>query len=173
MPSIQQIFREEIRKQVKRELKLALQPIQTQFALLRKTVIEQKMRIKELEKQHPAPVVVEAPPVENKEVSKKFRITAEQVSKLRKKLAVSQSDYAKLLGVSAAAVSLWETGRTLPREEQKRKIAALRDMGKRELKKLFAEKEIKLPTTGEQQKKKTSMTVESASEDIAVSDKTE
>jgi hypothetical protein len=49
---------------------------------------------------------------------------------------------AALLEVSNFSVSHWELGKTSPRDDYKRKLAALRDMGKRELKRLLKEKGI-------------------------------
>ena len=44
--------------------------------------------------------------------------------------------------VKLNSVRYWESGKIEPREAQKRKIATIRDMGKRELAKLMAEKNI-------------------------------
>ena len=73
---------------------------------------------------------------------RQVRITAESIAKLRRKLGLTQMQLAALLEVSNFSVSHWELGKTAPREAYKCKIAALRDMGKRELKCLLKEKNI-------------------------------
>ena len=66
------------------------------------------------------------------------------IKQWREKLGLKRAQYAKLLDVSPLSVTHWESGSTVPRETQKRRIAELRDLGKRELKKLCMEKGIKL-----------------------------
>ena len=58
------------------------------------------------------------------------------------KLCLSQRNFAVLLGVTPNSIYYWESGKIEPKEAQKRKIAAIRDAGKRELAKLMAEKNI-------------------------------
>lgn len=43
----------------------------------------------------------------------------------RKRTGLSQEDVGKALGVSGPAVSMWETGKTVPRAPMLKKLAAL------------------------------------------------
>lgn len=143
MPDIKQVLSEEIRRLAKKELKAAIVPLQSQIAALKKTVAEQSRRLQALERCCPAaepaaPAVKKAAPEAAAE-AKVPRITAERIVKLRQKLGLTQAQFAALLGVNQFTASRWELGRNRPREAQKRKICALRDMGKIELKKLMAE----------------------------------
>jgi len=67
------------------------------------------------------------------------RMSPRLIRTLRKRLGISQADLAKLVGVSTVAVGTWESGRSRPRAESKARIAALRSVGRREVKRLLAE----------------------------------
>jgi DNA-binding transcriptional regulator YiaG len=49
-----------------------------------------------------------------------------QIKRLRRKLGLTQADFARLLDVSGAAVTAWETGKTSPSRENRIALAALR-----------------------------------------------
>ena len=138
MPDIKNVFASEIRRLAKKGVKVALQPFQAQISKLRKTISEQNAKIKTLEKRVPTalPQKKEITPVaENKTV----RMSPQWIIKLRQKLGLTQGQFAILLGTSNFSVSHWELGKTTPRDAFKRKIAALRGIGKRELKRLLEE----------------------------------
>ena len=146
MANIQQLLNEEIRRLARKEVIAVEKELKSQLVELRKTVSELKNRIKTLEKanaslQASAPQTVEEPAEEN---LKAVRVTPERITQWREKLGLKRAQYAKLLDVSPLSVTHWESGSTVPRETQKRRIAELRDLGKRELKKLCMEKGIKL-----------------------------
>jgi DNA-binding transcriptional regulator YiaG len=68
-----------------------------------------------------------------------IRMTARLIRSLRNRLGISQAELAKLVGVSTVAVGQWESGHSRPRSESKARIAALRSVGRREVKRLLAE----------------------------------
>ena len=141
MPNLQQLLSEEIRRLARKEIRTELMELKTQLTTMRKTIAEQNRRIKALEKIVPLPVKPQ-PSAEVPAEVKPVRITAARIKKLRDKLGFSQGKFAALLGVNLNSVRYWESGKIEPREAQKRKIATIRDMGKRELAKLMAEKNI-------------------------------
>jgi len=141
MPDIKKVLASEIRRLARKEAKAALKPLQTQVSTLRKTIAAQNAKIRALEKRIPA-AVAPKPKAESLPIVGEVRITAESIIKLRRKLGLTQMQLAVLLEVSNFSVSHWELGKTTPRDAFKRKIAALRDMGKRELKRLLKEKGI-------------------------------
>ncbi len=61
----------------------------------------------------------------------RFRVAG--FANLRKKLDLSAADMGKLIGVSAQSVYHWETGKARPRASQLAAIAAVRQLGKREV----------------------------------------
>ncbi|MBR2374249.1 MAG: hypothetical protein IKA87_08490 [Lentisphaeria bacterium] len=144
MPNIQQILNDEIRRLARKETSGALKELKAQIVELRKTIAALNRRIKTLEKGCVESVESAAavPAEDNAGNSKAVRVTAERIVKWRTKLGVNKSQYAELLGVNLLSVIRWESGKSVPRAEQKRRIVELRDMGKRELGKLLAEKNI-------------------------------
>ncbi len=140
MAKLQQVLNDEIRRLAHRELSGAIKALKNQLVEMRKTLREQNQRIKTLEKLQPVPEV--KPYALPAAPEKPVRVTSDRIRKWRMKLNLSQSQYAGLLGVNVLSVNHWESGKTEPRESQKQKIALLRDLGKRELRKLMAEKNI-------------------------------
>jgi len=67
-----------------------------------------------------------------------IRMTPRLIRAVRGRLGISQADLAKLVGVSTVAVGQWESGRSRPRSESKARIAALRSVGRREVRRLLA-----------------------------------
>ena len=144
MPNFQQFLNDEIRRLAKKEVKAGCEPLKAQIATLRKTIIEQNRRIKELEKLVPTPVNVQADVQPEAADGKSVRITAERIKNLRKKLGLTKVQFATMLEVSLPSVIRWENGSVSPRDAQKLRIATVRDMGKRELKKLMETKGISM-----------------------------
>ena len=142
MPNIQKILNEEIRRLARREIRNELADLKKQLASMRKSITEQSCRIKALEGVVPAPAKSVQPPVNPPTAEKPVRVTAGRIKKLRMKLCLSQRNFAVLLGVTPNSIYYWESGKIEPKEAQKRKIAAIRYAGKRELAKLMAEKNI-------------------------------
>ena len=67
-----------------------------------------------------------------------IRLSPRLIRSLRSRLAISQAELAKLVGVSTVAVRQWESGRARPRSESKTRMAALRSVGRREVRRLLA-----------------------------------
>jgi DNA-binding transcriptional regulator YiaG len=137
---IKQALYDEIRRLARKEIKAALAPMQETIGALKKQVAEQKRQIAVLGKCC-APAVAEAAPAAPKAAAadKRVRINAAGIQRLRNKLGLTQSEFAKAIGVAMHTVSVWEQGRRVPRQTQKVRICALRNMGKREIKKLLAQ----------------------------------
>ena len=68
-----------------------------------------------------------------------IRMTPRLIRALRHRLGISQAGLAKLVGVSTVAVGQWESGRSRPRAGSKARLAALRRVGRREVRRLLAE----------------------------------
>jgi len=138
MPDLKNAFTCEIRRLAKKEVKAALQAFHGQVSAQRKTLVELKARVNALEKRIPtAPKPAkDIIPVSGKTV----RMSPQWIIKIRQKLGLTQGQLAVLLGSNNFSVSHWELGKTTPRDAFKRKIAALRGIGKRELKQLLEEK---------------------------------
>jgi DNA-binding transcriptional regulator YiaG len=83
---------------------------------------------------------------------KAARLSARAIKNLRKKLGISQEKLAALLNVSPGAVAFWEQARARPRGENKAALVALRKLGRRDVKRILAEKG--LPEDGRKVKRR-------------------
>ena len=149
MAKLQQVLSDEIRKQIRKEMNGVIRSLKAQIAEQRNTLREYNLRIKNIEKnQFPKSdsslQKTVSTPSESPEKNKTVRVTPARIKKWRTKFGLSQMQFAILLDVNVLSVNHWESGKTVPREEQKRKITWLRDLGKRELKKLMQDKNISL-----------------------------
>lgn len=138
MPDIKVVLNEEIRRLAKKEIKLAVMPLLKTISEQRHAISELKKRIAQLEKAAPAAVV--PPKAEAGEEAKtKLRLNAAGIIRVRTKLKLTQSEFAKLLNVSTHTVSMWELDKVSPRQNARVAICALRTIGKREIKRRLAE----------------------------------
>lgn len=143
MANIQQLLNDEIRRLARKETNGSMKELKAQLVELRKTVADLNRRLKALEKSAvPADIPEVVADQDVKDTSPALRVTAARITKWRTQLGLNKSQYAELLGVNLLSVIRWESGKSTPREEQKRRIVAIRDMGKRELAKVMAAKNI-------------------------------
>lgn len=138
MPDIKAVLNEEIRRLAKKEVKAAVLPLMKIIAEQRHAISELKKRVAAMEKNGVAEKPAKESAAETCVESKKLRLNAAGIVKLRTKLKLTQSELAKLVGVSLHTVSFWELGKVSPRAEAKAAICALRTIGKRELKRRLA-----------------------------------
>lgn len=68
-----------------------------------------------------------------------IRMSGALIKKLRARLKLTQPELAKLLGVSNASIVSWEGGKANPRPAMKAKLAAVRQLGKRDVQRLLEE----------------------------------
>ena len=144
MAKLQQVLNEEIRRMSRKEVSGLLKVLRSQISGLRDLVKELNGRVKALEKFHPKADSAAAEPIGDQSEAKTVRITAERIRKWRKKLGLSQAQFATLIGVNAISVNHWETGKTVPRPVQKLKIASLRDAGSRQIAQLLTANHIEI-----------------------------
>jgi len=145
MPNISAIFKQEIsrlsRKEIRREtdgLRKAAAQHRKAIALLKRETSKLQSEIARLERQLGGFI---SPPVSDSEGGV-VRFTAKGVHSNRARLGVSAAAFGKLIGVSAQTVYNWERGSARPRSRQLVLLASLRRVGKKEaaarLKKLSA-----------------------------------
>jgi len=143
MAKIEGVIKAEIMRLAKREVRAVFRPLKrevwqmsTKLSNLSKGFASLNRMAKELHLEEKAKPKLEATPEEVK-VS---RITPERISRLRKKLGISQRELGILIGASIGAILSWEKGKFRPMGEKKAALVALRKLKKREVKKLLAEK---------------------------------
>jgi DNA-binding transcriptional regulator YiaG len=66
------------------------------------------------------------------------RLSARLILKLRVRLGLSQAALARLVGVSTGAVAQWERGGAAPAGQNRRALIGLRQLGRRDVKRLLA-----------------------------------
>ena len=147
MGKVENALREEIQRLARKEVR----------ALLEKTVDDVrklKARVRALEAELQAMKTAKARQQARERIAtaqreiasgeaSRIRMSAGLIKKLRLRLKLSQPKFARILGVSNAAVGFWESGKANPRPEMRVKIAALRQAGRRDVMRLLAEKEAK------------------------------
>ena len=69
----------------------------------------------------------------NEVITKSTRFSAKGLQAKRSRIGVSQTDFGRLLAVSAQSIYNWESEKARPRAEQIAKLVALRSLGKREV----------------------------------------
>ena len=134
MPNLNQIFREEISRLARREVKQIVEPLQKQIRDLRGKVQEQRRELKKLEKELAGKADKErviAPRTVSEEDD--VRIHKGSVKKHRERMGISQREMALLLDVSPLTISNWETDKSSPSGENRLAFAELRGMGVREV----------------------------------------
>ena len=141
MADIKKAFTEEIRRLAKKEIKTAVSPLVARITALRRIVSAQHKELQSLKAVRPrteAAASLEA----SSEKKADIRLNAKGIKRLRMKLGVTQSVFAKLIDANILSVSHWESGKSKPRGIFQQRIASLRKMGKREIVKLCEEKKI-------------------------------
>ncbi len=144
MPKIEQVLKSEIIRLARKQIRAACGPLardvrelKRRVSLLSKSVVAlDKMRAV-LEAERAAEGVKLEAPEEKVEAA---RLSPLLIKKLRARLGLSQGQLARLVGVSGPAVAHWELGRSRPQGRNKVALVALRGIGRREVKRMLAEK---------------------------------
>ena len=139
MSDLKQVLTDEIRRLARKEIKLAVQPLQANIVTLRRQISELKKLYTEASKQaeiyrKKAAEAAEAAGTEFVDEEPKLRLNAAGIVRIRTKLKLTQTEFAQLLDVSMHTVSSWEKGKSYPRAGVKARICALRTIGKRQIK---------------------------------------
>ena len=140
MSNIAKVLKEEIQRLARKQVKAALGPVKRDTVRLKKSVADLRRQVTALTRTNGELVKKLAPVVavkETEEVTKKaasLRPTSKSVGRLRARLALTQEQFAKLLGVSGQAVVQWaaKDGRLRLRKSTLSTLAGIQHIGKRE-----------------------------------------
>jgi DNA-binding transcriptional regulator YiaG len=146
MGKMEGVFRTEVVRLARREvnkvtgsLRRDVRSLKRSASEFRKTILELKQfadrQRKQLEQK-------EAQLTATPEETKRSRFSPRLIRALRKRLALSQRELAKLSGVTVGAVYQWETGNFEPKDEKKAVLVALRKLGRREARRLLSSKTV-------------------------------
>jgi len=137
LPNIASVLKEEIARLVRRQLRGETENLKKASNRYRSEIAALKRRIETLEKQisrleRMGPKT--APSTADKETETKLRFKPQGVRAQRTRLELSAREMGALVGVSAQTIYNWEAGTSRPKAEQLAVFAAVRKMGKREVK---------------------------------------
>lgn len=141
MPNIATVLKAEISRVARKDARAEVQPLKKASAQHRSDIAALKRRVLALEKQLSrlarfGKTVSSVTP--EKSGKSGLRYSAKGLIAQRKRLGLSATAVAKILGVSVQSVYKWEEGKTRPRASQLPAIASLRKMGKLEAAKRLA-----------------------------------
>jgi DNA-binding transcriptional regulator YiaG len=144
MGKVESTIKAEIVRLAKREVRSSFFPLRREVyslrlklsGLIKNFVTLDRLAKETLQEQAKKKMELQASPEEVK-IS---RLTPSRIRLFRNKLGISQRDLGILLGVSIGAVAMWEKGKFAPSAKKKASLIALRKLGKRDAKKLLAEK---------------------------------
>jgi DNA-binding transcriptional regulator YiaG len=132
------VFKHEVTRLVRRELRKALAPVVAAVRKQRQQVAQLKQQLAGLRKQASAPAGA-AVKVDEAMLCK-ARFSGGLIKKLRLRHKLARTKFAALLGVSALSVKCWEDNKGRPKAENQKRLIALRQLSSRTLKKLLADK---------------------------------
>ncbi|MDA0578465.1 MAG: helix-turn-helix domain-containing protein [Verrucomicrobia bacterium] len=146
MPNFVAPLRQEIARIARKEAKSLVAPVKKPSGKLRSFVADLKRRVASLEKTNGqlmsrlAKLEV-SQPGSTESPDKRGWISGKGIRSLRKRLGLSQADFARLVGVSSISVYQWESkkGMLTFRGGTKAKVFAVRGIGAREAKARLAE----------------------------------
>ena len=142
MPNIANVFKAEITRLARKEvrengdgLRKAVATQRTEIASLKRRVQALEGMVKKLAKGQGAISVgprAAVPSESGESIGVGLRFRAKGMAANRKRLGLSASDFALLVGTTGQSVYAWEAGKARPRAEALAAIAALRGIGKLE-----------------------------------------
>ena len=137
MPNIAKVLKDEFARLAKKEMKAIATSLKKDVVALKRAAADQKRRLAKVEQDNGRLLgLVEkakekSVQVSNEEV-KSARITAKMIRSIRRRLGLSQAEFAQLVGVGSVSVFQWEhkAGRLAFRGDSKANIVAVRKMNK-------------------------------------------
>ncbi|CAM5798163.1 XRE family transcriptional regulator OS=Rhizobacter sp. Root404 OX=1736528 GN=ASC76_05765 PE=4 SV=1 [Rhizobacter fulvus] len=134
MPNIASVFKDEIVRVARKEIRNELAALKKASAAHRAEIAALKRRAQDLEREVKGltRAVGKAVPAARDAAVKPTRFSAKGLASQRKRLALSAADCGLLVGASGQSVYNWEAGTARPRASHLAAIASLRSMGKKE-----------------------------------------
>ncbi len=146
MPNLAKTLKEEIRRLARKEARASIAQLQKERRALKKTVSLLRKRVQKMERDARIMAArlerkVPGVPAVDSEKAAGVRVTSRNMRALRRKLGLTQVEFARLLNVSGQAVYQWErrTGVLRLRTTTRAALARVREMGRREARALLAD----------------------------------
>ena len=140
MPDVARVLREEVQRLAKRQVKAGLTPIKRDTVRLKKNVADLRRELTALVRTNRELLAKVMAVVATKETeiaterAATLRPTSKSLARLRRRLALTQVEFGRLLGVSGQAVVKWEGrgSRVRMRSANLAALAGIQKIGKRE-----------------------------------------
>lgn len=140
MPNIASILKAEISRVARKEVRAEIETLKKASVAHRASIAELRRRVNALEKElrrvakgATRSAIAAADPVDEETAGAKRRFSATRLVAHRAKLGLSAAIYGQLVGVSGQTIYHWEQGKARPRTAQLENLAAVRDLGAREI----------------------------------------
>lgn len=139
MPNIASILKAEISRVARKEVRAEIETLKKASVAHRASIAELRRQVGVLEKElrqvaKGATRPAKAPDLDDEApAATKRRFSADRLAAHRAKLGLSAAIYGQLVGVSGQTIYHWEQGKARPRTAQLESLAALRDLGAREI----------------------------------------
>jgi DNA-binding transcriptional regulator YiaG len=160
MPNIGKVLKDEIQRLARKEGKALTVKLRKDTVAAKKVLAGIKKRITQLERTAKQLIAQERKRAKlqpaTAEAGESHRFSAKGIRSLRRKLNLSQADFAKLAGVSSLSVYQWERkeGRLNLRGATKTKLSELRGLGARKAQKRLEELPVKKTKKATRSKKR-------------------
>jgi DNA-binding transcriptional regulator YiaG len=128
MPDLASVLKQELRRLAKREANALTAPLRKAVSQLRQQAWALNRQSGDLRRQLAAanePAVTELPMVKPKGIT---RLGPTRIRALRRRLGLTQPEFAKLIKASTMSVGNWESGRKTPSTTMRAKIIAARTL---------------------------------------------
>lgn len=133
MPNIATMFKDEISRLCRKEMRKHIEPLRKASAGYRKEIAALKRKLQESERRVG---VLAKRSTKTKDTSealpeKQMRFVPKGLKSLRTRLGLSAAELASLLGVTGQSIYNWEQKKSTPRAAQLAQLAELRSLGKK------------------------------------------
>jgi DNA-binding transcriptional regulator YiaG len=136
MPNIAAVLKDEIARVARRTVRQDIDALKKALSGQRAQIAQMKRLLQEQQRLLSARAKASAKQMEPDEAApgtERLRFSAARLVAQRKRLGLSAQDFGRLVGTTGQSVYAWEAGKTRPSVEKLKAIAALRQIGKREL----------------------------------------
>lgn len=139
MPNIASILKAEISRVARKEVRAEIETLKKASVAHRASIAELRRQVNALEKElrrvaKGAKRPATTPDPDNEAAAgTKRRFSATRLAAHRAKIGLSAASYGQLVGVSGQTIYHWEQGKARPRAAQLENLAAVRDLGAREI----------------------------------------
>ena len=133
MANLSSVLKSEITRLARKEINASIATLRKSNAAYRRQIAELKRQIAALQRELKASTKASRAPTTGANEARTQRFSTKGLKALRARLGISAADFGRLVGASGQSIYNWESGKAVPRANQKAALAAVRGLGKREV----------------------------------------